>query len=418
MFYFISIAAVFAIVLIVKVLLRTYSIQRELLALEYRYKEVVENASDMILLLNKDGDIIEANSAAARILGLEREDELIGQHFFSLINSDKFDKLSWNKFLNNLSATRYRIDDFLNSNRFVAFVADSPENVILDVVISYTNDQKLNIWSVFARDITKQHNLMKEKEQLMQQLNHQQRLESIGTLAGGVAHDFNNYLHAVQGHLELIKFTCKAEDDNVYRHIDKSLEIIFNASNLTKQLLGFARKGKYSESIIVLNDLLKSTVDLFLPNNYDNLTFKFTPGDRVADVNADYVQLQQVILSTLINSVQALESKKSEELTLEMSSHTLDELEVTLNPPSDIKVSLPMYVIKVSDNGVGMDEETIEHIFEPFFTTKRFGEGTGMGMAMSYGIILNHNGWIQVDSKLGEGTSIYIFLPAHTEKDV
>ena len=247
----------------------------------------------------------------------------------------------------------------------------------------------------------------------MQQLNHNQRLESIGQLAGGVAHDFNNYLHAIQGHLDLVKYMHPIEDEDVVRHLDKIMHITDMASELTKQLLGFARKGKYQETIFNLSTMLSDTVGLFMPNNYEGLNFSFDSRGSIYEVKGDYVQLQQVVLSILINSVYAMDQKNDGNKTLQLTLLKAVDSDITLAPPQDIEVSDDLYCIKVTDSGVGIDSETLEHIFEPFFTTKRFGEGTGMGLSMAYGIALNHKGWIQVNSEVGVGTNVLIFIPAY-----
>lgn len=408
---FLVIAAIFTIILMFRILSRTRLLQKHLRKWEYRYKEVVEKASDMILLLNRDGDIIEANPAAARVFELDSERILLGKHFFSLIEYEDGKPTDWKDFVSNLNATRYALEDFLNSNRLLCSVKEREK--VLDIVISQAEDSGKNIWSVFARDVTEQIKFAKEKESLMQQLNHNQRLESIGKLAGGVAHDFNNYLHAIQGHLDLIKYMHPVENEDAMRHLDKIMDITDLASELTKQLLGFARKGKYQETIINLNKMLSDTIELFMPNNYEGLNFTFERCNEVESIKGDYVQIQQVVLSILINSIYAMDQKNISDKKLTLSSLKAESVDVELVPPPDVSMDVELYCIKVSDNGVGIDSETLEHIFEPFFTTKRFGEGTGMGLSMAYGIALNHKGWIQVHSEVGVGTDVLIFLPVY-----
>jgi len=412
---FLILAATCSMVLMFRILSRTRLLQKHLRKWEYRYKEVVEKASDMILLLNDNGDIIEANPAAGRVFKLDSERILLGKHFFSLIEDAEGEPVSWKHFVSNLNATRYTLEDFLNSNRLLCGVKESENENILDIVISQAEDTGRGIWSVFARDVTEQVKFAEERNELTQQLNHNQRLESIGKLAGGVAHDFNNYLHAIQGHLDLVRYMHPIEDEDVARHLDKIMDITDKASELTRQLLGFARKGKYQERIIDLNAMLTETIELFMPKNYEGLTFRFERSPDVGQLKGDYIQLQQVVLSILINSEYAMEKKKGTEKRLEISSLRADQVDIPLAPPPDVEISKEFYCIKVTDCGVGIDRETLDHIFEPFFTTKRFGEGTGMGLAMAYGIALNHKGWIQVRSEVGVGTDVLIFLPAYHE---
>ena len=410
---FLIFAAVCSIFLMFKILSRTRLLQKHLRKWEYRYREVVDKASDMILLLNEHGDIIEANPAAGRIFKLNKSRVLLGKHFFSLIEDSDGEAVAWKTFVSNLNATRYTLEDFLNANRLMCVVKDNSN--VLDIVISQAEDTGKGIWSVFARDVTEQVRFAEEKHELNLQLNHNQRLESIGLLAGGVAHDFNNHLHAIQGHLDLIRYMHPVDDEDVNRHLDKVMDITDMASELTKQLLGFARKGKYTETVFPLNALLTDTVHLFRPNNYEGLHFEFDGCESVGQLRGDYVQIQQVILSILINAEYAIEKKSGDTMRLTLSSHKADDVDVTLVPTSGVDISLEYFCIKISDNGIGIDSDTIKHIFEPFFTTKRFGEGTGMGLSMSYGIVMNHNGWIQVDSEVGVGTNVLIFLPAYHE---
>jgi C4-dicarboxylate-specific signal transduction histidine kinase len=263
-----------------------------------------------------------------------------------------------------------------------------------------------------GRDITEQQRLEKEKEEWRTQSAHNQRLEAIGRLAGGIAHDFNNYIHAIQGHLDILKYMHEVEDEEVQRHLDKIDSITEQAGRLTSQLLGFARKGKYHEKLMDVTLLVKRSAELFLPNVRAEMGFRVDPGRRKIFVKGDPLQLQQVLLNLLINAKDAMETQPEDQRNLKISIGMPEEFGLELAPPPELKSrSAEYFCIRIQDNGTGIDPQTMSRIFEPFFTTKPRGKGTGMGLAMAYGTMISHNGWIQVQSAPGRGSSFDLILP-------
>jgi signal transduction histidine kinase len=289
---------------------------------------------------------------------------------------------------------------------------EGQEPIELDLVFSGIFVGETPIVMAFGRDITEQQRLDREREAWRAQSAHSQRLEAIGQLAGGIAHDFNNYIHAIQGHLDILKYMHEIKDAQVLRHLDKIDSISEQAGRLTSQLLGFARKGKYHEKIIDIAVLAKRSAELFLPNARAEMGFRIDPGKRKFFVKGDPVQLQQVILNLLLNAKDAMEGRPKDERSLTISIGLPEGFGVELVPPPELKERQLHYCcIRIQDNGTGIDPQAMARIFEPFFTTKPTGKGTGMGLAMAYGTILSHNGWIQVQSKQGIGTAFNLILP-------
>jgi two-component system, cell cycle sensor histidine kinase and response regulator CckA len=249
----------------------------------------------------------------------------------------------------------------------------------------------------FVRDITRD----KELERRFQEA---QRMESLGTLAGGIAHDFNNLLMGIQGNVSLMYLDV--EDDPEFTEKLQSIEdCVESGSRLTKQLLGFARGGKYVVKPMDLNKILKSSADMFgRTRKAISIHGDFEP--ELWIVVADGNQIEQVLVNLYLNAWQAMQL--GGELIIKSENTVLDKFFVK---PHDVPPG--RYVkISVTDHGMGMDESIRRRIFEPFFTTHEPGRGTGLGLASAFGIIKNHHGFITVQSKLGEGSTFCIYLPA------
>ncbi|MCK5680961.1 PAS domain S-box protein [bacterium] len=243
------------------------------------------------------------------------------------------------------------------------------------------------------------------QKKLENQLQQAQKMEAVGTLAGGIAHDFNNLLTAIQGHISIIQLKTDLEPflEKKFSRIEK---IIARGANLTKQLLGFARGGKYQVEILDLNQVVSDSLELFARTHKD-LTINTNPAHDLKRVEADHGQIDQVLLNLYVNAWQALQSnRKSTRLTIETSNFEVGHLHhLELVPGNYIRIS-------ISDNGCGMNKETLKRIFEPFFSTKQRDQSSGLGLSSVYGIIRNHGGTITAYSEIGSGSTFNIFLPA------
>ncbi|MBE9571791.1 MAG: response regulator, partial [Proteobacteria bacterium] len=253
----------------------------------------------------------------------------------------------------------------------------------------------------FLRDITLQ-------QQLEAQIQQIRRLEALGTLAGGIAHDFNNLLMGIQGRTSLMMMNSDFSQVH-YEDLKGIEDIVKSGVDLTKQLLGFGRKGKYEAKPTDLSKLVHTSSQMFGRTKKEiKIHAKYQKDIWAAEV--DRGQIEQVLLNLYVNAWQAMPG--GGELYLQTENVTFDE---SYTNPYEIKPG--RYVkISVTDTGVGMDEATKERIFEPFFTTKEMGRGMGLGLASAYGIIKNHEGILNVYSERGEGTTFNICLPACEKK--
>ena len=248
-----------------------------------------------------------------------------------------------------------------------------------------------------------------DRKRLEAQLLQAQKMEAIGTLAGGIAHDFNNVLMGIQGHTSLALLYAESNRPHS-EHIKAIEDMIGRGADLAKQLLGFARGGKYDVKPTDLNETIKKSSELFGRTKIEIRIHRKYQKD-IWLVEVDRRQIEQVLLNLYVNAWHAMPG--GGDLYVETSHVVLDE-----KSTKAFGVESGNYVkISVTDTGVGMDEATRQRIFDPFFTTKEMGRGTGLGLASVYGIIKNHDGIINVYSKKGEGTTFEIYLPA-SEKGV
>jgi PAS domain S-box-containing protein len=277
---------------------------------------------------------------------------------------------------------------------------------LLDVSISASryNDHEGNPIGILLilRDIS-------EKKRLEAQLQYIERMEAIGTLAGGIAHDFNNLMMGMLGNISLILYDIGTESP-YYEKLKNIEKLIQSGSKLTSQLLGYARKGKYEVRPINLNQLVKESSVTFGRTRKDIVIYKELAED-LSSVMADGAQIQQVLMNLFINSADAM--PRGGDLFLKTMNVTHEDIgDKPYKPKSGDYI-----LLKVKDTGMGMDQKTMDRIFEPFFTTKELGQGSGLGLASVYGIIKGHGGYIDVESKKGQGAIFNIYLPA-SEKPI
>ena len=277
---------------------------------------------------------------------------------------------------------------------------------LLDVSISASryNDHEGNPIGtlVILRDIS-------EKKRLEAQLQYIERMEAIGTLAGGIAHDFNNLMMGMLGNISLILYDIGSESPH-YEKLKNVEKLIQSGSKLTSQLLGYARKGKYEVRPINLNQLVKESSETFGRTRKEIVIHRELAED-LSSVMADEAQIQQVLMNLFINAADAIPG--GGDLFLKTMNVTHEDMgDKPYKPKSGDYI-----LLKVKDTGTGMDQKIMNRIFEPFFTTKELGRGSGLGLASVYGIIKGHGGYIDVESKKGEGAIFNIYLPA-SEKSI
>ena len=257
-----------------------------------------------------------------------------------------------------------------------------------------------------AHDLTEAKRGEEEQERLKAQLEQAQKLEAVGTLAGGVAHDFNNLLQAISGYTQIMLFD-KTETDSDYAALRSIQAASERAADLVKQLLLFSRKIDVSKKNINLNLIVVEAAGILERTIPKMITLEIHAAEDLWTVNADPVQLEQIILNLGSNAADAMPD--GGRLMIETVNIVLNDDYVQ----SHFEAEPGRYVLlTVSDDGLGIDKETLNHIFEPFYTTKEVGKGTGLGLASVYGIVKSHGGSISCYSELGTGTVFKIYLPA------
>ena len=261
---------------------------------------------------------------------------------------------------------------------------------------------------------TRERRARQTREKMLQaQLNQSQKMEAIGTLAGGVAHDFNNILTVIRGYTELALRQLQPEQPG-YSELQGIREAAQRSSELTHQLLTFARKEKVSPQVVDLNRTVEGILGMLKRLIGERLDFKWLPGRRLWPVKIDPRQMDQILANLCVNARDAIDG----EGRIAIETHNM-VLDANYCAGHNGFVPGEYVLLSVSDNGSGMSPETSEHIFEPFFTTKEVGKGTGLGLATVYGIIKQNQGFVNYYSELGQGTTFRIYLPRqHGEAEV
>jgi len=364
--------------------------ESELRESEARYRKLVENADDAIFIL-QNGLVTFSNPKTAKLTGYSAE-ELSKLPFEMVIHPEDRDRVMKSHHHDThqeaaASPYTFRIQAKDRGSRWVQSNSVSiPWNEM---------PAELN----FLRDITQQR-------KLENQFYHAQKMESIGTLAGGIAHEFNNLLMAILGNSNIMMLDADPSDPAFERL--KRIEIsVQRGAHLTKQLLGFARGGKYEVKTLDVNGLIAHTADMFGQTRKE-IKIRLSLQDGLWVIEADASQLEQMVMNLYMNAWQAMPDGGI--LVIESENVQLDEKTEAVKPGPYVKITM-------TDTGVGMDEKIRQRIFDPFFTTKEKGKGTGLGLAAVYGIVKNHGGHIDVYSEQNKQTTFQIYLPA-SEKEL
>ena len=363
---------------------------------EEQYRDLFENANELIQSVSCDGRFLRVNKKWKDTLGY-CQDDIANISVWEIIPPDAvshcqevFSKIFCGEKVDVIETT---------------FLAKDGTAIPVEGTAScrYVDGKPVSTRAIF-RDIREKKRIEEEKNKLKTQLGRVEKLESIGTLAGGVAHDFNNLLMTIQGNTSLMLLDI----DPCHPH-HKTLKDIENAVNsgakLTRQLLGYARKGKYYTRPISLNKIVAETAETFGRTRKDIAIYPQLKEDLNL-IEADQGQLEQVLLNLYVNAADAMPD--GGDLVLRTANVSHKDMQGKLyhpKPGSYVKLT-------VSDTGIGIDKHTQERIFDPFFTTKEMGRGTGLGLASVYGIVKSHGGYIDVESMKAQGTTFTIFLPA------
>ncbi len=256
-----------------------------------------------------------------------------------------------------------------------------------------------------VRDITERHKAEEQHEKMQKQLIQAQKMESIGRLAGGVAHDFNNMLGVIISNIE-IELYCISPNSSTYNRLLEIKKAALRSADLTRQLLSFARKQEIIPKVININTVIKSMYKILKRLINESISLEFQEGQNLSSVKMDTTQVDQLLANLCVNARDAI--KDSGKIIIRTENIYCDESfceKYTYLKPGEY------VLLEISDDGCGMDSQTINQIFEPFFTTKKDGEGTGLGLATVYGIVKQNKGFVNVYSEIGKGTSFKIYLP-------
>jgi len=363
--------------------------EAELVQTKNLLQNIFDSSIDGITSADLEGNVIYSSSRAKDILGYERE-EFLGKKVYVHYENGVEDAKKIMKELKEKGELR---------DYDMRFKKKDGELIDINLSASYLRNEKGEVIGTLGvyRDIT-------EKKRLEAQLQKASKMEAIATLAGGVAHEFNNALMGIMGNIELLKMNLP-EDQGRDKYFERMKRSGHRMSRLTDQLLAYAQGGKYQPKNLKLDDFTIETLPILQHDINPTVRVETHFSKDISYIRADNAQMQMVLSAILANSNEAIEEVGLIRITAE--NKAFDE-DFTKQHPG---LKPGYYVcLTIEDDGKGMDKETRDGIFEPFFTTKF--QGRGMGMAAVYGIVKNHDGWISVDSELGKGTTVRIYLPA------
>lgn len=372
--------------------------EEALLASEVRYRRLFEASRDGVLILDADsGKIVDSNPFLEELLGYSHS-QLIGTAIWELGS------------FKDIAANEAKFEELRRSEcvRYEDLPLETSDGRLVDVEFisnSYAaNHQRVIQCNI--RDISERKRAEKTLRESEEQLRQSQKMEAVGQLAGGIAHDFNNLLTSILGYSELLLNSGAIRDSSAYKDLQEIKHAGERAGALTKQILAFSRRQTLRPDVVSLNEVLDGMELLLRRTLGEDIDLVSLQHPDLGHADIDVHQFEQVLMNLAINARDAM--PKGGRLTLETANVGLDEEYCRTHP----EVMPGAYVmLAVSDTGIGMDKETLAHAFEPFFTTKSPGEGTGLGLAMVYGIVKQSRGNIFVYSELGKGTTFKIYLP-------
>ncbi|HWG56515.1 MAG TPA: ATP-binding protein [Gaiellaceae bacterium] len=355
---------------------------------EERFRAMFESAATATLLIGLDRRIVSANRSALELFG----DDLVGTDYRKLLHPDQEPAAEF------AALARGELDQYRVEQRLVTLAGDL---VFGRVAVSLVRNADAQPEFVIAmiEDVT-------EQRELEERLRQAQKLEAIGRLAGGVAHDFNNMLTAIAGYTAFARDRAGG-DAELASDLDEIRKATERATLLTRQLLAFSRKQVLQPELLNLNAIVVELESMLRPLIGEDVALTTRLDPALAPIEADPGQLQQVLMNLVVNARDAMPGGGS--LVIETANADVAAGDPAIEPGRYVTMT-------VRDSGHGIDEATLEQIFEPFFTTKETGKGTGLGLATVYGIVKQSGGYVAVESEPGEGTSFTIYLPRDSDR--
>ncbi len=381
------------LLLAIPVLYLTWRMYRAGVESEARQGAILEAANDAIITMDQQLNIREFNPAAERMFGYKRLD-ILGRNVALLLPpDDRPQKVSaLNQYLNNARGPLAGRQLELHGLR--ADGTDFP----VELTVARLGSDNRAVLTGFVRDITERH-------ALEEQLRQSQKLEAIGRLAGGVAHDFNNILMSIMGAADLLMMQL-APNDSARDEAAEIKQSVDRGAGLTRQLLAFSRRQATRPRLFALGDVVGGMDTMLRRLIGPEIDFEIASTPQAVQVVADSGQIEQVVMNLVINSRDAM--PEGGRLMVRVDEVQLDETAAL----AFVEGQPGRYArLSVADTGTGMDEQTRARLFEPFFTTKEQGKGTGLGLSIVYGIVKQNRGYITVTSERGRGTTFLIYLP-------
>ena len=360
----------------------------------------IEQSREIIVITAPDGAILYVNPAFTRATGFTRE-EAVGQNprlLRSGLHDAAFYRTMWTTLLDGRTWEGQLVNKRKDGSLYTEQASISPVRDLAGRIVHFV---------AVKHDITQELLDRKEKEDLQSRLVQAQKMESIGRLAGGVAHDFNNMLQAILGYTEM-SLEQAPSGHPLHGDLKEIQKAAQRSASLTRQLQAFARKQVAAPRLLDLNQAVEGMTDMLRRLIGEKIELEWNPGKDLGLVRIDPGQLDQIVANLCINARDAIDA--AGRIVLETRRREIDR------PARGVhgEIAPGSYVVlAVRDNGNGMPPEVIEHIFEPFFTTKQPGKGTGLGLATVYGIVRQNHGGIQVESGPRQGSVFRIFLPRH-----
>ena len=366
---------------------------------EERHRAILQSALDGFWVVDAEGRILEVNETYCRMSGYSQE-ELLSMRLFELEGAESPEEI----------ATRSRSIVEEGAARFESRHRRKDGSTYPVEVSVRHRPVDGGIHVAFIQDITRRRQSEDERAAMQAQLQHAQKMESVGRLAGGVAHDFNNMLGVILGNVDLA-LEQVAESDPLREDLTEVRRAAVRSVELTRQLLAFARKQTVAPLVLDLNSTVGGMLKMLQRLIGEDITIGWRPQAELWPVKVDPSQVDQILANLCVNARDAISGTGT--LTIETANRTFTAAE----PRTRADMMPGDYVeMSVRDDGAGMDAETQQHLFEPFYTTKTLGKGTGLGLATVWGIVRQNNGFIEVSSAVGQGTTFRIFLPRHRGK--